>query len=295
MSLAEYFAKLDQAAEPVGRVGFPLKGPSPAMARYLRFTDALEDWHCVCNRLDTHFHEWAEIEVYIRQSRIPNEVLVRWRQTTANLRLDIRSFYVFAKIPFIAFSATLFAMSGVSSHSWHSATNVLKRLKRDDAPTLFRDFNAKFAQDLRWFQDLVNFYRNDFVEHPISPFVPTGLSLSSSEGARLSGLTGRGVTEEDEILIAQIESSGTEAFPILPALPDIHSHRLILRYFNVCKNLDKIPEQYRRRAYEMIRRVGLESGELEPLTMRLCEMYAGFISYFAEWKERNLISLPPKN
>jgi hypothetical protein len=92
----------------------------------------------------------------------------------------------------------------------------------------------------------------------------------------------RRISKEDESLMSEIEAVGGDSFSGLSTLP------LIERYFLVCRRLEEVPVTYRPRAEAMIRRVGLESGELEPLAARLADMFAGFVSFFAEWKNQNL-------
>jgi hypothetical protein len=281
MSVAGHFEKIQIAYSRIKRITSPRREPSLAAERFLRFSDTLGDLKLVCERYDTHFGEWQAAEDRLWHAGSKNEFFLQLGGLSKNLRLDVRSFYIFGKIPFISFSAVLSAMGDDRSKTWNSARKFIKLVKRESAPAIFQEFNRTFSHDMRWFLDHMNLYRNTFIEHPLSHQMPVGMVYDGG-GARLTGLTGRVVTEEDEILISQIESDGAPNFPILSTLPTIHSHRTILRYFNVCKNLEKVPEQYWNPAIEMIHRVGLESGELEPLTARLCEMYAGFILFFAE-------------
>ena len=274
--------------------GLPLAGPSVVIQRFLTFEGTVQDWHTACCHFDAHFEEWRSYSNRLKDYFTPGlnqsvsaeqqQFLARWGTLTTEIRFDIRSFYIFSKIPFIAFAAVLFAMADDNkSLKWHSATEMIKLVKKDDAPQVFKEFNAKFEDDMRWFQDHINLYRNNFVEHPFSVALP-GAIVSDDKGARLTGLTGRGVSKEDELLMSELEAVGGDSFSGLSTLP------LIERYFLICRNLEAIPVTHRRRIEEMIRRVGLESGELEPLAARLAGIFAGFISFFAGWKPRGKVA-----
>ena len=118
------------------------------------------------------------------------------------MRFDIRCLYVFSKIPFISFFAVLFAMAGDKSSGWQEATRVIKRLKREDAPPIFHEFNSTFEDDLNWFQGHINLYRNKFVEHPHSAS-RGGAMVLDGRGARLVGIAGSGFSVEDEALLSR--------------------------------------------------------------------------------------------
>lgn len=291
-TLAEHYDKIASSFGLVGGFVLPLKKPSIVVERFLTFEGTLEDWHTACRHFDLHFVEWRTYPDRLRNYFTPGlnrsasaeqqQFLASWGTLTAEVRFDIRSFYIFSKIPFIAFAALLFAMADdKKSLDWHSATEVIKLVKKNDAPQVFREFNAKFEDDMRWFQDHINLYRNNFVEHPFAVALPGGI-VADDKGAKLTGLTGRGISKEDEAIMSEIEATGGDPFSGLSTLPPLE------RYFEICRKLEEVPAIHRKRAEAMIRRVGLESGELEPLAARLAEMFAGFVSFFAAWKNQNL-------
>jgi hypothetical protein len=64
------------------------------------------------------------------------------------LIVDIRSFYIFARIPDRIAEASI------------------RRLAREYSKALEEEFYRLFRNDLDWFNHHVTFYRDDFVEHP---------------------------------------------------------------------------------------------------------------------------------
>ena len=279
----------DKIAASLGSLeGFvlPMLTPSVVADRFLTFEVTLEDWHTACRRFDKHFSEWRSHLSRLRdRSTSIDEPLSmnlrfvkRWRTLGSDIRFDIRAFYTFSKIPFTSFFGVLFAMAGDNSSRWQYAGEAIKLLGKKDAPQVFNDFNAQFQPDLRWFEDHINLYRNKFVEHPFA--TSRRAIISSENGAKLSGLTGTGISSEDQSLITEIEAVAGDHFSALSARP------LAERYFEICRKLEQIPRTHRRRVESMILRVGLESGELEPLAARLGEIFVGFVSFFAAWHNR---------
>jgi hypothetical protein len=288
-TLAKHYEQIVSSYKLVGGFVLPLAKPSVVVQRFLTFEGTLDDWHTVCRRFDAHFDEWSSYQNRLQDFFMPGlnqsvsieqqEFLAKWGTLTSEIRLDIRSFYIFSKIPLISFAAVLFAMANNRSAAWHSVTRFLNLIAKDNAPQVFNEFHVKFERDLQWFRGHINLYRNEFVEHPFSVALP-GAIVSDDKGARLTGLTGRGISKEDESLISEIEAVGGDSFSGVSTL------RLIERYFLICRKLEEIPVTHRQRAEDMIRRVGLESGELEPLAARLAGIFAGFISFFAAWKNQ---------
>jgi hypothetical protein len=290
-TLAQYGERALSSLKEVGGFVLPLVKPSPVIERFLTFQGTLDDWHTACKRFDEHFHEWRSCLLRLSEwfepgvnqltSAEKSEFLARWGTLGAEVRFDIRCFYIFSKIPFISFSSVLYAMAGNPSVAWHSATRVMKAVKKETAPRVFKDFHAKFEQDMRWFDGYINLYRNAFVEHPFPVAIPGGI-ISDEKGAKLAGLTGKGISKEDEALMLEIEAVSGDSFSGLSALPPIE------RYFHVCRNFGHVPESHRKAAEKMIQAAGLESGELETIAARLAEMFSGFASFFAAWKNENL-------
>ena len=289
-ALGSNYDKVIAASKLAGISIAALHSSSPVDQRYRRFMETVDDWHTACRRFDSDFGALRSHSILMGEffkagsgdafTPEQQEFFAKWGILGSDVRLDVRAFYIFSKIPVIAFGAVLFAMVGnLSSLDWHSTTELIKVVKKPDAPQVFIEFNAKFSGDLRWFQDHINLYRNKFIEHPYSGS-PIGGMMFDEKGAKLTGLTGRGVSERDEALMSELEIAASESFSGFSALTPAE------RYLEVCRNLDRVPEAYRQRAEAMILRVGLESGELEPLAARLGEIFAEFVAFFAEWKKK---------
>lgn len=282
--LAAHSAKTIASVASLG--GF--EQPSLIFERYLTLTDNLYDWHIACERFDRDFGDltltMAALSSNFRSGQNPltaeqRDFIVRSQDLHRAVRFDIKCFYVFAKIPFISYFAVLYAMAGESSPGWQETTKVLKRLRKSDAPELFKAFNAQFEKDLRWFEGNINIYRNKFVEHPHSAVRP-GAMVITRTGARIVGISGLDFLEEHGTLIADIVANTGDLFADLLTLPQF------IAYYELARRLGDVPHEYRSSVEKMIIRFGLESGDLEMLAVRLEDIFTKFISFLSDWRKK---------
>jgi len=59
------------------------------------------------------------------------------------------------------------------------------------------------------------------------------------------------------------------------------------KYLEIACKLGDLPHEYRPRVENMVTRLVLESGDLEPLAARLGDVFSRFILFFADWKKKS--------
>jgi hypothetical protein len=101
------------------------------------------------------------------------------------------------------------------------------------------------------------------------------------KGARLVGISGSDFSAEDEALLSEIEADSTCSGLVLAPLPQRS------KYVEIACKLGDLPDKYRPRVENMVIRLGLESGDLEPLAARLEDVFSRFIYFFADWKNKS--------
>src|SRR6266853_6255333 len=131
-SSSKHFEKVVSSLSIVGGFVLPLRKPSPVVERFLRFEGTLEDWRTACRRFDVHFDEWRSYPERLKEHFKPGlnnalgaeqkEFLTQWGALTADIRFDIHCFYIFSKIPFVAFGAVLFERAENWFEGWQSDT-----------------------------------------------------------------------------------------------------------------------------------------------------------------------------
>lgn len=264
--LAAHFAKVMSANQLVVHNLRP-SWNARVMGFYTAFWIALLDWHMTCRHYDAHLDEWQSFQPHIHEyfrsgsGAQPTTVeqrdfLNRWGNLNSELKYDIRCFYIFANMARETF------------------TEVIKETQKEHGRSskIFTKYKSRFKSDDLWFHLNVEIYRDKFIVHPRSITTPAGI-IADRRGARLSGITA--ISEPDEKLLLEIESDTKETLPDLPVPP-------LLKYVHLCENLEAIPAKHLKRFIEMIQRVGLESGNLDAITARLCEIYANLIEFFVE-------------
>jgi hypothetical protein len=269
LQLASLFAKVIPANQLVYS-RLPSSLDKRVFGFYSAFWVAILDWHTTCLHYDEHMQEWQTYQPQLDDYFGPgtgqmtpeqSDFLIRWGNLNNELRYDIRCFYIFADVAHRAFTQTIKAL-----HKKHA--------KRGMRSKIAAEYTSRFKADNHWFKHNVEIYRDKFIEHPRSVGVPTGIT-SDRSGVRLAGVTP--LSREDEKQISQIADETKEALPDLAASPTA-----LFKYLYLCEHMEMIPSRQLGRFIEMIQRVGLQSGNLEPLAIRLCTMYTNMILFFAE-------------
>jgi hypothetical protein len=106
--------------------------------------------------------------------------------------------------------------------------------------------------------------------------------VGDEKSVRLTGQVGIGLSDKDIQLLMDIAIVLKEAFPELDTVHESGS-----LYHWVCNNLEYVPARKRVDAESMIRRVGLDSGDIEQIARRANRMFADFIGFFNEWYDNN--------
>jgi len=284
--LGVHAMRVEDAIKKLGSV--VLKSPSqdPVWGRYLKFVDSLSDWRVVCQKYDGDYREYSEARSLLQPLLVtetgrdltPEEEKIADRQQAIlpHLRFDIRCFYIFAKIAYVAFFGLLTGMAEDKSSDWKQARRFAKRIRRTDANALLKEFERQFHDDVEWFLHHVNFYRDDCIEHPAGlPRFP-GL-ITSGMGAQIAGLTGRGLSGADEALLIKIQDGLKDSFP------DFAETAGYERYEWVVKNKEKVPENQRDEVNQMVRGVGLQTPPLAETATKVASTLTGFLSFFGAW------------
>jgi len=284
-SIATHFARIDEARAAIGPIVLPMPGGRGTFNRFVLFDEVLNDWRLVCQRYDSDLSELVKVQARIKDifpsgsgsfDSTQREFVGRMGALIRALKLDIRSFYIFAKIPLVSYASLLFAMASHPSGKWRSATEFIKALQKPTAPPLCKEFYERFLDDLEWFDAHINLYRNDYIEHPFAH----GLKgiVFSPDNAKIAGLVGTDFTDEEVALLQKVQRDIDEnsTDTISP----------VERYLWVCRNLERIPPDLDAPVKQLIRRVGLESGDLNELAPRVARMFTVFLRFFGEWKDR---------
>lgn len=287
--LVAHFSVIQNAIHQVGPVVLPIPAQDLVMRRFCCFIESLFDLKTSWQRYDAdHRQHSAYHEELTRVFGSDGPITAtpekeeQARQYVAmlpKLRFDIRCIYVFAKIACITFAGLLFVMAGESSQKWKQMGRFMKRIKEPDAPDLLKQFNERFLGQLEWFDAQVNLYRNDFIEHTVATPLTSGL-VTSETGVHVTGLTGTGLSEKDTKFIEELQAELGDRFPEFATKTGFD------RYDWICQNLEKIPENRTAAAEDMIRRVGLESGDLTHLAEKMSAMFGGFVLFFGEWRHK---------
>ncbi len=287
--LASHFGIVEQAVRNIGADGLTIPSQNPLVRRYWSYVESLFDLQIACQRYDADHEEFVRRHVFLAPARSVGaargltaeeaESLQRYFELIPKLRFDIRCVYVFAKICVVTFSGLLFEMAGETSQDWRQLRRFLKRIRKSDVPPLLQKFNQRFGKQLDWFNGQVNLYRDDFIEHPVATPLMPGV-VSSAAGHRLTGLTGTGLSEGDMSLLEQVQGALKDPYP------ELSGKRPSDVYDWICQNLEKVPPNCRPELENMIRRVGLESGDLDQIVDKTSKLFAGFLEFFAEWRSQ---------
>jgi hypothetical protein len=288
--LASHFAPVEEALRQLAADDLSIPSNDLIVRRYFSFVESLFDLKTACQRYDADHQEFV-----LRQARLnPLRSAGPARQLTAEeaecfdryfelhpkLRFDIRCVYVFSKICMITFSGLLFETAGETSQDWKQLHRFLKRISKPNAPPLLQQFYQRFGTQLDWFNAQVNLYRDDFIEHPVATPLMPGL-VSTTTGPRLTGLSGTGLSPSDVTLLDHLQNELRDIYPDLVRLSGFD------RYEWVCQNLEKVPSKRRCDVENMIRRVGLESGDLNHIAAKTSNLFAGFLIFFGEWRKQS--------
>ena len=287
--LAAHFTPVEDAIRKVGPVVLPIPRYDLVARRYYAFLESLFDWKTACKRYDDDHEQYRDYQAQSDRLRHllnadstktlthdEEEMVKQQFELLPKLRFDIRAFYVFAKIAFVTFAGLLFAMASEKSQDWKRMGRFVSRIKRTDAPELFKEFYCRVSNHLQWFRAHVNLYRDDFIEHPVgTPLLP-GL-VTSPESVRLTGLIGTGLSERHQSLLERLQRELRDSYPEFTGKTGFD------RYSWVCQHLEKIPEHDRTSVKDMIQRVGLESGDLIQITYKTAAMFAEFLFFYGEW------------
>jgi hypothetical protein len=281
MKATESFKTVQAAMLEVGHVVVSVPRYDTVFRRYLSVIEALHEWKTACQRFDEDFAVWSEchralepIETSDDQQLI--EIIRKHKEVSPKLRLDIRCIYVFAKIAFITYAGLLFAMADEKSQDWKSLTRFKNRIARDNSPEVLQTFNNEFGDHIAWFEAQVNLYRNDFIEHPWNPTVSNLIGDSST--VRISEIMGEALSRKDAELLKTIASELLDKFPELNAV-----HLDLQLYQWVCRNLEHVPKDHRANMENVIRKIGLESGDVEQIASKANSIFADFIRFFSKW------------
>jgi hypothetical protein len=143
---SDQFAQIEQARDLVGPVILPGATHDAVCGRYLMFVSSLQGWRLACQRLDRDQTELLASLARFRTSEA--KVDDAFISLAHGVIFDIRCFYIFAKIGFVAFASIVCAMASDSkSRKWQSAANFVKALKNENARTIQRVLSA-FRQRL---------------------------------------------------------------------------------------------------------------------------------------------------
>jgi hypothetical protein len=297
MKAVESFATITDAIHDVGHVVLLVPKHKLVYGRYVSLIEALREWKTVCQRFDDDFEVWVECNRALKplegwpyhsltdgqgtdDEQQVMKLIRQHKEVSPKLRLDIRSVYIFAKIAFINFAGLLFAMAEEPSRDWQQHRRFKQRISRTDSPELLQKFSSEFGHHIEWFEAQVNLYRNDFIEHPWSPTMSNLVGDSST--VRISELIGQPLSFKDAEVLKEIASELLEKFPELNTV-----HLDLQLYQWVCRNLEHVPKTHRNTMQDMIRRIGLESGDVGQIAQRANLAFADFIAFFGKWyKER---------
>lgn len=280
MGLVEHFSQLETELKLLWTVvsNFP-----PRMQTDVRcFANAIQDWRLVCRRYDREcleyravVHELFHPALSVAGPTAPHgnkEAEDRFHLLLEELPVDIRSFYIFGQI------------------AYRTVLDLVKRLSRHSAPDLQQQFDSRFDSEHKWFEAHVGFYRNSFVEHPRSAARVRGLG-SSASGLRITGLTGAGLTQGNDVALEALQRKLRETLPDFAAVGGMDA------YDWMCGNLEKIPQSHRPDAETLMLSVGRESGELDEIASRTTAMFARFLAFLRDWVEKSggNVGVPRRN
>jgi hypothetical protein len=190
------------------------------------------------------------------------------------VQYDIRCIYIFAKIAFIASADVLFKLADDRSSDWRSAKRFRRRIRNPKSAALLIDFGRRFDADLTWFQAQVNFYRDDFVEHPVSHPAISGM-ISTGTGFRIGGLTGVGLANRDIDFLQCLKTRYEDRFVELARAQRFEAYEWMCEHWHV------LSEHERETAMNVMRRVGLNSANPGLIVEKLVDMYARFLVFFS--------------
>jgi len=257
--------------------------------RFMGLLHALKEWKVVCQRCDEDHAIYNDAHKRLteiltlaeenkpydqaEQDRVGEIYIV----ALPRIRLDIHCIYIFAKITFINYAALLYEMAGEPSHDWKQLGRFKNRISRPDGLPLLQEFAKTFGHHIRWFDAQVNLYRNDFIEHPVQANIGQGY-IADADSVRLTGQIGTTLNNKDAELLKNI------AIDLIPSFPELNTvHEQWSLYHWVCRNLENVPKDKRPAAEHMIRRVGLDSGDIGEIARKANQMFADFLAFFNEW------------
>src|SRR5262245_55612821 len=119
-AIATQFARIEEPKATVGTVVLRVPSGSVIFERYILFFDVLNDWKLVCQRYDSDLSQLQIAQAQIKDTFAPGShpvspdqraLIERLGFLVGALKLDVRCFYVFAKVPLIAYASLLFAMA----------------------------------------------------------------------------------------------------------------------------------------------------------------------------------------
>lgn len=273
MALLDHFSQLEIELKLLWPLVSSLPGKTHIDVRC--FTNAIQDWRLVCRRYDRECLEYRTVVRELFQSPLSDvgltapsenkEAQSRLLLLHQELPVDIRSFYIFAQI---AYRAVCGLVRRLSRHNRHKV------------PDLCRQFNGRFDSECKWFEAHVRFYRDSFVEHPLSATEVRGLA-SSASGLYITGLTSVGLTQGNDVALEALQRDLSGTLPEFVALKGMDA------YGWLCRNLDKIPKSHRPHAETLMLSVGRESGELDEIASRTTAMFVGFLAFLRVWVEKS--------
>jgi hypothetical protein len=286
MNVAESYASVRQM------LNHPVWFRSPqhehVSRRFFVLLEALKEWKVVLERYDEDnaaykaaYHRYEQtLDSKSNDERDMQYILLMHKQIMPKLRLDIRCIYIFAKIVFISYAALLFEIAEEKSYDWKQIGRFKKRLIHKNSSSLLGEFNRRFEHYIQWFDSQVNLYRNDFIEHPVgTPLLP-GI-IGTEESIRITGQIGIVLDKGEENLLRSIADVLKVQFPDVNKIHDSYD-----LYHWICNNLEHVPAEMRPKIENIIRRIGLDSGDIEKITARANRMFADFLDFFNEWHSR---------
>lgn len=232
-------------------------------ADYLCLANAFNDWATVCRRYEGSIQAYQELNGRMAKAfegKSAGEIVkfeesqTQFLQITGEVTIDICCFYIFAVI------------------ARRALESLMLRISRKHVPDLEEQFAREFEVPQRWFEQHVVFYRDCFIEH--SQSLPRANTVGySPQGAQLGHMRQKGLMMPDVEQLGKWREELKGQFPELGAVAGWNA------YDWICDNLERLPDEYLRKAKQMIRRVGNLSDPPEKIMPRLAEMFAAFVRF----------------
>lgn len=218
---------------------------------FYRFSEAVEDLEIAVKHHERMHAEAIAIHQKIQTERTPEArvtpgweaALSEWMQLVPEQRFGIRTVYIYANIVY---------------QIWRTLLERTDRfLRKKGIPAEVQKVARQtLHRGCEWFDSQVTLYRNQFIEHPVpAGFLGSGL-VWSSQGAQISGYTGRGLERGDQIFLQEIFSQLGVSHPELHGVPQFDLYEWL------CSQFHEIPPSKRKRFAKLVGKVGMASANM---------------------------------